>query len=355
MEKKSFIQDMFTKSNGLWDSVLISVISVIMSFFVGAIIMLILGYNPILAYTSLIKGAAGDWISVTMSIRKAIPLIFSGLAVAIGFKCSAFNFGVEGQFAFGALCAGLVGVYVKLPPVIHVVVCFMAGILGGMFFAFLVASLKLKFNVDIVISAIMFNYVSKSLCQFLVMGPFHGASASPATDTIQSTAQLPALLPKPYQLDAGFIIMLLSVLVIGILMNKTTTGFEMTSVGYNSLTSKMQGINAEQKMFLALLIGGALAGIGGSIEICGNMKRVVNNFSAGYGFAGIPVALMAKCNPYAVIVTGLFFGFIRSGSFLMQSKAGVSSDMVSVIQGLTVMFICLENLLRYWKDHRRKH
>lgn len=353
MEHKNFIKDMFTKSNGFWDSALISILSVVMSFAVGALIMLILGYDPILAYSALFKGAAGDMVSVTMSIRKAIPLIFSGLAVAIGFKCSAFNFGVEGQFAFGALCAGLVGVYVKLPPFIHILACFAAGILGGMLFAFFVAALKQKFNVDIVISAIMFNYVAKSLCQFLIMGPFHGSSASPATETIMKSAQLPAILPKPYQMDAGVIIMLLSVLAVGILINKTTTGFEMTAVGHNPLASKMQGINAEKMMFLALLIGGALAGIGGSIEICGNMKRVVNNFSAGYGFAGIPVALMAKCNPYAVIITGLFFGFIRSGSFLMQSKAGVSSDMVSVIQGLTVMFICLENLLRYWKDQRR--
>lgn len=355
MEKRTFIKDMFIKNNGFWDSVAISIISVILSFLVGAIIMLILGYDPILAYSSLIKGAAGDWVSVTMSIRKAIPLIFSGLAVAIGFKCSAFNFGVEGQFAFGALCAGFVGIYVKLPPVIHVIACFLAGILGGMLFAFFVAGLKLKFNVDIVISAIMFNYVAKSLCQFLIMGPLHGSSASPSTENILSTAQLPTLLPKPYQMDLGVIIMLLSVAVIGILLNKTTTGFEMTSVGYNPLASKIQGINIEQKMFLALLIGGALAGIGGSIEICGNMKRVVNNFSQGYGFAGIPVALMAKCNPYAVIITGLFFGFIRSGSFLMQSKAGVSADMASVIQGLTVAFICLENLFKYYKEHRRMH
>ncbi len=355
MEKRNFIRDMFTKSNGFWDSAVISILSVVLSFLVGAVIMLILGYDPVLAYSSLIKGAAGDWVSVTMSIRKAIPLIFSGLAVAIGFKCSAFNFGVEGQFAFGAMCAGLVGIYVKLPPVIHVIACFAAGILGGMLFAFFVAGLKQKFNVDIIISAIMFNYVAKSLCQYLIMGPFHGSSASPATESILSTAQLPSLLPKPYQMDLGVVIMLVCVIAMGILLDKTTTGFEMTSVGYNPLTSKMQGINADQKMFLALLIGGALAGIGGSIEICGNMKRVVNNFSAGYGFAGIPVALMAKCNPYAVIITGLFFGFIRSGSFLMQSKAGVSADMVSVIQGLTVAFICLENLFRYYKEHRRAH
>jgi simple sugar transport system permease protein len=280
-------------------------------------------------------------------------LILSGLAVAVAFKCSSFNIGVEGQLMVGALCSALVGVYVPLPSGIHLIVTLLAGIAGGMAFAFLPAILKSRCNVSVIISTILLNYIAQFFVQFCVMGPFHGNTSAQATLAIRKTAELPSITSKPYQLNLGFILMVVVVVLVYVLLNKTTRGYEMNAVGLNSIASEIQGINAERNMFLALVISGGIAGLAGGVEVTGTLHKMVNGFSTGYGFAGIPIALMARCNPFAILLTGFFFGLMKSGSFLMQSTVGVSSDMVGIIQGLVVAFLCTENVLRYYLERER--
>lgn len=147
--------------------------------------------------------------------------------------------------------------------------------------------------------------------------------------------------------------MVVVVVLVYVLLNKTTRGYEMNAVGLNSIASEIQGINAERNMFLALVISGGIAGLAGGVEVTGTLHKMVNGFSTGYGFAGIPIALMARCNPFAILLTGFFFGLMKSGSFLMQSTVGVSSDMVGIIQGLVVAFLCTENVLRYYLERER--
>ena len=278
----------------------------------------------------------GSLVSFTMTLKTSVPLILAGLAVAVAFKSSAFNIGVEGQLMFGGLCAGLVGIYVPLPPGLHLVVTLLAGMLGGALVAFFPAILNTACNVSVVISTIMLNYVVQFFVQFCVMGPFHGDTSAPATDPLLASATLPNILPARYQLNLG--------------MNKTTKGYQLTAVGLNPTASEFAGMSVKKNIFMALLLSGAIAGLAGSIEVTGTLKRMVNGFSTGYGFSGIPIALMARNNPFAIILTGFFFGMMRSGSFLMQATVGVSSDMVGIIQGLVVVFICLENLIRYYMN-----
>ena len=342
-----------SKQKDILQQFLISFIAVLLSLIVGAVIILAMGYNPISAYGALIKGSMGSLVSLTMTLKTSVPLILAGLAVAVAFKSSAFNIGVEGQLMFGGLCAGLVGIYVPLPGPLHLAATILAGMLGGALIAFFPAILNSSCNVSVVISTIMLNYVVQFFVQYCVMGPFHGATSAPATDPLLASATLPNILPSPYQLNLGFILMILAVVLIYIYMNKTTKGYEMTAVGLNRTASEFSGINVKKNMFMALLISGAIAGFAGGIEISGSLKRMVNGFSSGYGFSGIPIALMARNNPFAIILTGFFFGMMRSGSFLMQATVGVSSDMVGIIQGLVVVFICLENLIRYYMNRRK--
>ena len=330
-----------SKQKDILQQFLISFIAVLLSLIVGAVIILAMGYNPISAYGALIKGSMGSLVSLTMTLKTSVPLILAGLAVAVAFKSSAFNIGVEGQLMFGGLCAGLVGIYVPLPGPLHLAATILAGMLGGALIAFFPAILNSSCNVSVVISTIMLNYVVQFFVQYCVMGPFHGATSAPATDPLLASATLPNILPSPYQLNLGFILMILAVVLIYIYMNKTTKGYEMTAVGLNRTASEFSGINVKKNMFMALLISGAIAGLAGG------------SFSSGYGFSGIPIALMARNNPFAIILTGFFFGMMRSGSFLMQATVGVSSDMVGIIQGLVVVFICLENLIRYYMNRRK--
>ena len=220
--------------------------------------------------------------------------------------------------------------------------------LAGMVWAFFPALLKQKANVNVVISTIMFNYVGQYLVQYLILGPFKAEGAASATRPIQATAMLPKLLPSPYVLNLGIVIALTAAVVVYFLLNRTSLGYEMCAVGLNKNASLTNGINVERNMFLALLMSGALAGLAGGIEVTGTMGKVINGFSANYGFSGIPVALMARNNPFAIILTALLMGSMRSGSLMMQSSVGVSKNMVDIIQGLVIVFLCAENVIRYY-------
>lgn len=330
------------------NSFIISSIAILLSLLVGAIVIKFMGYSPLAAYGALLKGSMGNFKMFLITLKKAVPLIFSGLAVAVAFKSSVFNIGVEGQFLAGAMAAALAGLYVSLPAPLHILFTVVAAALGGMLSAFIPALLKRFFNVGVVISTIMFNYIVILFVQFLVVGPFRGSSSAQATNTILDTAKLPRLLPKPFQMNFGVIIMLLVVVFVYILLNKTSTGYEMRMVGLNSTASKVQGINADKNMFLALLISGAIAGIGGGVEVTGSLNKIVLGFSTGYGYSGIPIALIAQSNPIAILLSGFFFGMMSSGSLLMQSSVGVSPDIVDLIKGLVVAFLCTEHFILYY-------
>lgn len=329
-------------------SLLITLIALVMALLVGALVIWAFGSNPIEAYGALWRGAFGTGIAFTVTLGKAVPVMLTGLAVAIAFRCSVFNIGAEGQLLIGAMCAALVGAYVHLPMALHLPLTILASMVGGIFWAFFPAFLKLKGNVNVVISTIMFNYIAQYLISYLILGPFKGPGESPATATIDETAQLPDLLPKPYVLNLGFVLALVAVVVVYIILNRTSLGYEMRAVGFNPDASRTNGINVNRNMFLALLISGALAGLAGGIEVTGSLDKIVNNFSANYGFNGIPVALMAHNNPFAIIFSALLIGAMRSGSAMMQSSAGISKNMVDVIQGLIIVFLCAEHVIRYY-------
>lgn len=329
-------------------SLLITLIALVMALVVGALVIWAFGSNPIEAYGALWRGAFGTGIAFTVTLGKAVPVMLTGLAVAIAFRCSVFNIGAEGQMLIGAMCAALVGAYVHLPMVLHLPLTILASMVGGMIWAFFPAVLKLKGNVNVVISTIMFNYIAQYLISYLILGPFKGPGESPATATIDKTAQLPDLLPKPYVLNLGFVLALVAVVAVYIILNRTSLGYEMRAVGFNPNASRTNGINVNRNMFLALLISGALAGLAGGIEVTGSLDKIVNNFSANYGFNGIPVALMAHNNPFAIIFSALLIGAMRSGSAMMQSSAGISKNMVDVIQGLIIVFLCAEHVIRYY-------
>ncbi|MGL6175155.1 MAG: ABC transporter permease [Cellulosilyticaceae bacterium] len=333
---------------------IISLVALVMAIVVGGIIIAVLGTNPFEAYGALLKGAFGTPMATTVTLTKSVPLILTGLAVALAFKCTVFNIGAEGQLLVGAMAAAIVGAYVELPAILHIPLVLLSAIVAGMLWAFLPAVLKQKRNVHVVISTIMFNYIAQYFVQYLILGPFkttEGAAAQ--TNTIHQTAMLPKLLPKPYVLNLGIIIAIVAIFVVYILLNKTSMGYEMRAVGLNRNAAYANGINVDKNMFLALLLSGALAGLAGGIEVTGSLNKIVNGFSPGYGFTGIPVALMARNNPFAILFTALLMGTMRSGSLMMQSSVGVSKNMVDVIQGLIIVFLCSEYVIRYYIKKRR--
>lgn len=329
-------------------NVFITMISLLLAFLLGSVIIALMGENPIAAYSALIQGAVGTPTALTISLTKSVPLILTGLAVAMAMKCSVFNIGAEGQLLVGAIAAALFGWAVHLPAVLHIPLTLLVSAGAGMLWAFMPALLKRTRNVHVVISTIMFNYIGTFFVQYLVCGPFKAPGPVSATEKIQDTARLPALLPRPLSLNLGFLVALVMVVLVWFLLNRTTTGYEMRAVGLNPHASRVAGINVSRNTFLALLLSGALAGLAGGIEVTGTLGRVVDGFSPGYGFNGIPVALMAHGNPFGIILSALLLGAMRNGAVNMQAMVGVSSDLVDIIQGLVIIFIGSEYLIRYY-------
>lgn len=311
--------------------------------------MLGFGYNPIEAYGALLQGAFGTVPAFTSTLTKSVPIMLTGLAVAVAFKCGVFNIGAEGQLLMGALFSGIAGIYVKfLPAVLHIPVTLLAAVLGGMLWAFIPAVLKQKCQVNVVIGTIMLNYIAEYFVQYMILNPMKADGVATATNPLQDTALLPKILSSPNVLNLGYVIAILAAFSMYYLLWHTTRGYEMRAVGINQTASRWNGINVEKNMFLALVVSGALAGLAGGIEVTGSLGKVVVGASSGYGFNGIPVALIAHNNPIIIIFSSLLLAAMRTGSMLMQTSAGVSKNMVDMVQGLIIVFLCAEYVFRYY-------
>lgn len=337
------------KINGILLEIGITFLAIFLAILLGGVVMLMFGYNPVSAYGALLKGAFGTLPAFTSTLTKSVPIMFTGLAVAVAFKCGVFNIGAEGQMLMGALFAGIAGIYIKfLPAVLHIPVTLAAACLGGMFWAFIPAGLKQKFKVDVVIGTIMLNYIGEYLVQYMVLNPLKADGVASATNALEDSAMLPKLLSPPNVLNLGYILAIAAALIIYYLFQHTTRGYEMKAVGINQTASKWGGINVDQSAFLALVISGGLAGLAGGIEVTGSLGKVIVGASSGYGFNGIPVALIAHNNPIVIIFSSLLLAAMRTGAMLMQTSAGVSKNMVDMIQGLIIVFLCAQYVFRYY-------
>lgn len=329
--------------------VCITLLSIVLAVLVGALVMVCFGYNPWEAYSALMKGAFGTLAAFTSTLTKSVPIMLTGLAVAVAFKCGVFNIGAEGQLLMGSLFAGIAGIYITfLPSVLHIPVTLLASIVGGMLWAFVPALMKQKFKVNVVIGTIMFNYIAQFFVQYMILGPMKADGVATATNPLQETALLPKLLSSPNVLNLGYIVAIAAAFAMYYLMQHTTKGYEMRAVGINPTASKWNGINVEQNMFLALVVSGALAGLAGGIEVTGTVGKVVVGASSGYGFNGIPVALIAHNNPIIIIFSSLLLAAMKTGSMLMQTSAGVSKNVVDMVQGFIIVFLCAEYVFRYY-------
>lgn len=315
---------------------------------IGAIILLIAGYNPIEAYTAMWQGAFKDRAAVTEVLIKATPLIFIGAGLAVAFRCSIWNIGAEGQFYAGAVAATATGIYLgDLPSFILVPLVLMAGVASGALWGMLAAFMKNRFGANEVVTTIMLNYVAIYLTGWLVTGPMIETKGLFAqTAKISESAWLWRFLP-PTRLHIGFIIALLVAVALYILIFKTSLGYTIRAVGINPDAARYAGINVKQKTLLAMAISGGAAGLGGAVEVSAISYRLYQLISPGYGFDGIAVSLLVNNNPLGVIFSGILFGALRSGAEVMQMNAKVPSVLVYLIQGLVILSVVAFGVYSY--------
>lgn len=325
------------------------------------------------AYIALFQGALGDpaailsgfqtWITTgnatpllralrdpAESLVAATPYIFTGLAVAVGFKGGLFNIGVEGQLYAGAILATFVGYAVTgLPWIIHLPLALVAGIIGGALWGAIPGYLKAARGVSEVINTIMLNYIIFRFADWVVgpNGPMNAGGGAPRSPGVLDSAILPAFLPLPVRLHWGFPLAIGAVFFVYWLLWKTTIGFEIRTVGASPTAAKYAGIGVGKIFVLTMSLSGALAGLAGANELLGLNRYFASAFSPGYGFDAIALALLGKSNPFGVLAAALLFGALRNGATRMQSIAGVPVDIISVMQALIIAFIAAPEIVRW--------
>jgi len=340
----------------LFVEALVPLLAIVTALMIGALIILATGASVTKAYSGLFFGALGTSVALLNTLVAATPYIFAGLAVALGFKCGLFNIGVEGQLGIGAMCAAVAGYAITgLPLVIHLPLAILAGALGGALWGAIPGFLRAKTGAHEVITTIMLNYVSIRLTDYLIKGPFRDrASSAPRTPFIAPSAELPYLFGADYRLHAGFILALIMVAVIWWLLNKTTTGFEIRTVGANPDAAKYAGMSITRNFVLAMALSGGLAGLAGASEVLGLEHNLKAAFSAGYGFDSIAIALLAKSNPIGIIPAAIFWGALRNGAGLMQLQSGISISLINIIQALVIVFVAADQIVRWVYRIRRR-
>ncbi|MFI3249811.1 MAG: ABC transporter permease [Eubacteriales bacterium] len=341
------LRNLWKQSKPMVLNLLLSLAAIGLSLVVAGIIMKLVGYDPFNAYYVLFDSAFGSTTSIANTLSKTVPLLLAGLSVSFAYKCGLFNIGGEGQLYMGAFTSTVVALalgelpsYFMIPLLITV--AFIAGGAVGAFTGFL----KAKLGLNEVIVAIMLNYIITFFVSYFLNGSMMPeTSMTPQSELVPTTALFSAIVEKT-QLTTALYLALAIAVILHFFFTKTRAGFNIRAVGENPLAAQASGVNMTMATVLAMGVSGGIAGLVGMTEVFGKYKRMIDGFSPGFGFTGIAVAVLANSNPFGVILTSLLFGALDAGAMKMSYVAGVSTNMVLVIQGLVVLFVATPNIVR---------
>jgi ABC-type uncharacterized transport system permease subunit len=342
-------------ASDLWAVVALPFISILLALVVGAVLILasqlmVPGQTfdprlPLTAYAALFQGAIGSESALINTLVAATPLVLGGLSVAIAFKAGLFNIGAQGQFLLGAVGAVAVGVTVNgLPPIVAIPLALGAGILAGGAWGFIPGFLKATSGAHEVVTTIMLNYIAVAVVAAVVSGPLdQPGSPSPITAQVGNAA-LPILIGKNGHI--GILFAGLAAVLIGLLLERTTLGFEIRTVGANPDAARYAGMHPRSIIVLTMSLAGALAGAAGAAVVLGVTHVMTSSFGTTVGFDSIAVALLGRTNPVGVVFAALLFGAMRAGAPLMQIQAGIPAELVDVLQATILFFLVASPLIR---------
>jgi len=315
-----------------------SILAVLLAFITCAFIMVIEGINPIVAYASLLQGAFGGFYEIGETMAKAAPIMLTGLAATIAFKCRVWNIGGEGQLYIGAIAATWIGLSIYLHSAVEIPLIFIVSFLAGALYGLIPGLLKAYFKVNEIVLTLMLNYIAILFVSFLVEGPWRDPSGITYSPPIAETAYLPVLIPRT-RLHLGVVIAVLCAIVLHVILHRTIFGYEVTIVGANPEVARCKGINIPKTIVLTMLISGGLAGLAGMGEVCGIQHRLMGGLSPGYGFFGVIAALLGKLEPLGVLFSSILLGAIFVGADAMQRAAGVSVTIVYMLESFILLFL----------------
>ncbi len=347
-----------------WGAVVLHILlplgGVMVALLIGAAMLVILRADPIAAYGTLVRGAAGSVSGITQSVVKATPLLLVGLGICIAFRANVINIGGEGQIIVGAI----MGTWFPLtfsawPGWALIPTTLILGFLTGAAWGFVPGVLKARLRVNEILSTIMMNSIAQQLMYLLIRGPLMDPAGVAAGTFLAQSARLPEqvwlprLVPQTL-LHAGAILAVILALIVYVFLWRTTIGYRIRAVGLNPDASRYAGINVPFYQALSMTLAGGFAGLAGVIEVIGVQHRLLDGITSGYGFTGIVAALLGGLHPVGLIPASILFGGLLVGANEMQRSVQVPSSLINAILGLVVLFVSGSALWsRRWEARRR--
>ena len=339
----------------LREVVLIPLLAVFLALVIGALIMMATSVAPatiLKSFVAMADGSLGSMNAISETLTASIPLVMAGLGIGLAFRAGLFNIGAEGQMVVGGLATAIAAFsFTGLPMILHLPLALLIGMSVGAVYAAIAGVLRATTGAHEVISTIMLNLISFRLLDYLLRQPYiqKEGRADPISRAVLETAELPRLLTfldPNLRLHLGLFIMLAAVAIVWWLLFHSKLGFAFRISGENPGAARYAGIRAGLTVVLAMAIAGALAGLAGATQVSGVLGRATPGFTAGIGFDAIAVALLGRSHPVGILLAGLLFGALEAGGRQMQVDAGVSIDMISIIQALIIIFVAAPLLIK---------
>ncbi len=332
----------------LYSPLLSFFLAILLAFLLSSLLISWIGASPLLAFKALILGAFGSLNGFTETLVKATPLMLTGLGLCVAFRSKVWNIGAEGQIHLGALATTLMGVYLPhFPSFISLTLTGLASFFAGGFWAAIPGWLKIRWGVNEIITTLMMNYIAILGINYAVHVPLKEPGGFlPQSALIQPSVELPILVERT-RLHAGILLGIAGAGVLHILLARTTLGYQIQVVGLNPDAGRCSGIPVGKIILIAMVLSGGFAGLAGMGEIAGVHHRLLENFSPGYGYTAIVVALLADLKPLAVILVSILFAALIVGADTMQRVAGVPNSLVLIIESLIVLFVLGSRALSY--------
>jgi len=317
-------------------NLVIPILSIVLAFIIGMLIILSLGANPLQAMGYLFLGAFGTVTNVANTVVRAMPLMFCGLCTCFAYRCGVFNLGGQGQFLFGAMAAIAVALLSPVQGFPVAVLAVVAGTVAGGIWGLIPGLLKVWRGLNEMITTIMMNYVATLFMGFVYTSALREGSV-PQTAPVPDATQIARIFPS-LRITWGIVIAVLVGIMSWYFLFKTSKGFQLRAVGFNPVASQFNGFPVNRYRLMAFIVSGAIAGMGGACDILGTQFRLINGYGGSYGFDGVAIALIAQLDPIATMIVAYFFAVLRVGSLTMQVGSGVPTSVIDIIQALVIVF-----------------
>lgn len=343
------------KNESFRDLMVTSILAVILGLFASGLLLLLLDINPVKAYSILFVSLFRDKYTFADIFVKATPLIFTALSFAFTYQANLYNIGAQGQFYIGAVVAAAFSLLLQdvLPGLLVLLIVLVLTVLFSGIWGSFIGFVKARYSANEFLVSMMSTYVALNLMNYLLRTVMMEAKGEyPQTDSLAKAVWIPKMI-RGTRLHYGFLLAVITAILIWVLLYKTPLGYRIRVVGFNANAARLAGINAEKLFILAFFISGSLSGIAGFTEVNGVQHLLLQGFNPDIGSAGLGIAILANANPIGIIFAAILFGALRVGGLIMGQTANVPASIIEVMQGMVMIFVILSYFVRTEMEIRR--